>query len=135
MYWTDLEDDHKQSIRSARLSSDDRDERDVVTMDVDHPDGVAVDWVARLVPHLARVSLAVVLDQEHFLDGQRHGQDRGGEAGRQQPEGRHQRGYGRAEEPRPGPQQGSGDWVLDSTTLVEGSSNFPGFDVLVCLGL
>ena len=94
MYWTDLEDDHKQSIRSARLSSDDRDEMDVVTMDVDHPDGVAVDWVARLVPHLARVFLAVVLDQEHLLDGQRHGQDRGGEAGWQQSEGRHQRGHG-----------------------------------------
>ena len=114
VYWTDLEDDHKQSIRSARLSSDDRDEMDVVTMDVDHPDGVAVDWVARLVPHLARVSLSVGLDQEHFLDGQRHGQDRGGEAGRQQSEGRHQRGHGRAQEPRPGSQPG----ILSTGSLI-----------------
>ena len=49
VYWTDLEDDSRQSIRSALLvpQGEDADERDVVTTDVDHPDGVAVDWVGR----------------------------------------------------------------------------------------
>ena len=46
VYWTDLEDDHKQSIRSAALQFPYR-ERDVITKDVDHPDGIAVDWVGR----------------------------------------------------------------------------------------
>ena len=46
VYWTDLEDDHKQSIRSASLTSP-YDEADVVSRDVDHPDGIAVDWVGR----------------------------------------------------------------------------------------
>lgn len=46
VYWTDLEDDHKQSIRSASLTSP-HNETDVVTRDVDHPDGVAVDWMGR----------------------------------------------------------------------------------------
>ena len=46
VYWTDLEDDHKQSIRSGALTFPHR-ETDVVTKDVDHPDGIAVDWVGR----------------------------------------------------------------------------------------
>jgi len=46
VYWTDLEDDHKQSIRSANLQEP-YNEQDVITRDVDHPDGVAVDWVGR----------------------------------------------------------------------------------------
>jgi len=46
VYWTDLEDNHKQSIRSASLTSP-HNETDVVTRDVDHPDGVAVDWMGR----------------------------------------------------------------------------------------
>ena len=48
VYWTDLEDDSRQSIRSALLvPQDDAEEQDVVTTDVDHPDGVAVDWIGR----------------------------------------------------------------------------------------
>ena len=46
VYWTDLEDDSRQSIRSAGLSYP-YDEADVITRDVDHPDGIAVDWVGR----------------------------------------------------------------------------------------
>ena len=46
VYWTDLEDNQKQSIRSASLGLP-HDENDVVTRDVDHPDGVAVDWMGR----------------------------------------------------------------------------------------
>lgn len=47
LYWTDLEEDNKQSIRSALLSGPEPEEREVVTVDVDHPDGVAVDWAGR----------------------------------------------------------------------------------------
>lgn len=46
MYWTDTEDNHNQSIRSASLTSP-HNETDVVTRDVDHPDSVAVDWMGR----------------------------------------------------------------------------------------
>ena len=46
VYWTDLEDDSRQSIRSALLASP-HNESDVVSRDVDHPDGVAVDWAGR----------------------------------------------------------------------------------------
>ena len=46
VYWTDLEDDARQSIRSAGLVYPHR-EADVISEDVDHPDGIAVDWVGR----------------------------------------------------------------------------------------
>ena len=44
VFWTDLA-DQQQAIRSANL--DGSNETDVVISDVDHPDGVAVDWLGR----------------------------------------------------------------------------------------
>jgi len=44
VFWTDLA-DQNQAIRSAKL--DGSNETDVVTTDIDHPDGLAVDWVGR----------------------------------------------------------------------------------------
>lgn len=43
VYWTD---DETKSIRRARLF-DGADQSDIVTGDISHPDGLAVDWVAR----------------------------------------------------------------------------------------
>lgn len=43
VYWTD---DETKSIRRARLFNG-SDQRDIVTGDVSHPDGLAVDWIAR----------------------------------------------------------------------------------------
>ena len=43
VFWTDLADDKKPSIRSAKL--DGSEEMGVVENDVDHPDGLAVDWI------------------------------------------------------------------------------------------
>jgi len=45
VFWTDLAVDKRQAIRSANL--DGFNETDVVVDDVDHPDGIAVDWVAK----------------------------------------------------------------------------------------
>jgi len=43
VFWTDLADDKKPSIRSANL--DGSEETGVVMEDVNHPDGLAVDWI------------------------------------------------------------------------------------------